>query len=249
MNNVSIFKNDKFGELRVILQDGEPWFVASEIAKILGYRDGYTASRTLDQDEKDTHLVCTLGGTQEHTIISEAGLYTLMIRADKETVKPFRRWVTHDVLPSIRKNGGYIHATEEDDPLTLADKAVKALLAANKKLADQFAEAAPKAALADNYLSEGEAISIGALAKKLQQEGLDIGQNRLFEYLRSKKVLISQYGVNYNTPTQRYFTRGWFEIIQPPPAKQGRWVPQVRVTPKGVHEISRRIHELLGSAL
>jgi len=108
MNEIQKFANVELGaDIRVIDRDGEPWFVATDIAKVLGYRDARDATRWLDDDEKDTHLVRTLGGNQDMIVVSESGLYSLVVRSERPEAKPFRKWVTAEVLPSIRRTGRY----------------------------------------------------------------------------------------------------------------------------------------------
>lgn len=106
-NNIKIFNNDVFGEVRVVMVKSEPWWVASDVCNILDYRDAYTGTRRLDEDEKDTHLVCTPGGNQNMTIVNEYGLYNLILGSKKKEAKEFKRWITHEVIPSIRKTGSY----------------------------------------------------------------------------------------------------------------------------------------------
>ena len=103
-----IVKLYKENPVRIIEKDGEPWFVAKDVAVILGYRDAYTLIRRLDEDERGTRKVCTPSAEQEMTVINEAGLYNAILCSNKAEAKAFKRWVTHDVLPSIRKTGAYL---------------------------------------------------------------------------------------------------------------------------------------------
>lgn len=204
------FNNDQFGQLRVVKDDnGEPWFVARDVCSALGL--DHTAHRRLDADEKGLTKVQTLGGVQTVTTINESGLYTLMVRSNKECVKPFRKWVTGEVLPSIRKKGGYIAAAPDETPEQIMARAVLLAQDTIARQKAQIEELKPKALFADAVAASDGTCLVGELAKMMRQNGVQIGQNRLFEKLRQDGYL-GKSGSNYNVPTQRAMEMGLFRI-------------------------------------
>ena len=243
-NNISIFNNDNFGELRVVVQDGEPWFVAKSVCACLGISNSRDAISNLDDDEKGVVNTDALGENRVVTIVSESGLYNLVFRSRKPEAKSFKRWVTHEVLPQIRKTGGYIPVKQGESDLEIMCRAFQILQATVESQKEQIAEAAPKVDTYDRFLSEGDDnIPMAMLANRLCQEGLPFGLKRLYAYLRQQNVLCSR-GSRRNLPTQKYMDKGWFKIIAPPPYGYDSWKPTLRVTPRGVAEIATRIHEL-----
>lgn len=204
------FNSDQFGQLRVVKDDnGEPWFVARDVCSALGL--DHTAHRRLDADEKGLTKVQTLGGVQTVTTINESGLYTLMVRSNKECVKPFRKWVTGEVLPSIRKKGGYIAAAADETPEQIMARAVLLAQDTIERQKAQIEELKPKALFADAVAASDGTCLVGELAKMMRQNGVQIGQNRLFEKLRQDGYL-GKSGSNYNVPTQRAMEMGLFRI-------------------------------------
>lgn len=204
------FNSDQFGQLRVVKDDnGEPWFVARDVCNALGL--DHTAHRRLDADEKGLTKVQTLGGMQTVTTINESGLYTLMVRSNKECVKPFRKWVTGEVLPSIRKKGGYIAAASDETPEQIMARAVLLAQDTIERQKAQIEELKPKALFADAVAASDGTCLVGELAKMMRQNGVQIGQNRLFEKLRQDGYL-GKTGSNYNVPTQRAMEMGLFRI-------------------------------------
>lgn len=214
-------------KVRALADGDEVMFVASDIAKILGYRDAEKLTRTLDDGEKGTRPIGTHGGTQTMTVISEPGLYKAILQRQtgrmevevtREFVKRFQRWVTHEVLPQIRKTGGYIPATDADDDMTILAKAVmigqRTMEAQKRKIASQqsrIVELEPKARFADAVAASDGTCLVGELAKMLRQNGMDIGQNRLFRLLQADGYL-GKSGSNRNVPTQRAMELGLFRI-------------------------------------
>jgi len=136
MNEITTFENKQFGELRTINKDGEPWFVASDVCKALDLGSTHKAVDRLDDDEKGRNSIPTLGGTQDMIVVNEPGLYSLILGSRKPEAKSFKRWITHEVLPSIRKNGGYI-AGQEDPELTEDELVAKALQVVSRRLAEK----------------------------------------------------------------------------------------------------------------
>lgn len=210
MNELQIFNNAMFGNVRIILQDNEPWFVAKDICECLAISKHRDAISRLDTDERGSLKVDTLGGKQEMATVNEYGLYNLVLSSRKPEAKEFKRWITHDVLPTLRKTGSYSMNIPQTLPEALrayADEVeqhnkTKALVEAQR----------PKVIFADAVSTSDTDILIGDLAKLLNQNGHNIGQNRLFERLRKEGYLISRKGNSYNTPTQKAMELGLFRI-------------------------------------
>ena len=209
MNNLQIFKSEEFGEIRVVEKEGQPWFVASDICKVLDVQNATQALYRLDDDERS---MFNIGRQGEANIVNEYGLYNLILASRKPEAKKFKRWVTHEVLPSIRKNGGYI-ANQEN--LTPEQIVAQALIVAQNIIQEKdrlLAEQKPKVLFADAVSTSHTSILVGELAKLINQNGVDIGQNRLFEWLRDNGFLIKRNGSDYNMPTQYSMDLGLFEI-------------------------------------
>ena len=213
MNNLQVFKNEQIGEVRVMEHNGEPWFVGKDVAGILGYTDQNKAvAMHVDPEDKLNDKTSSSLGQRGGWLINESGLYSLILSSKLPTAKQFKRWVTSEVLPSIRKHGGYVAGQEtmSDDELM-----AKALLMAHSKIEErekQIKEMTPKAIFADAVAASHTSILVGELAKLLKQNGINTGQNRLFQWMRDKKYLISRKGSDYNMPTQRAMEMGLFEI-------------------------------------
>lgn len=217
MNNLQVF-NYNGNEVRTIQKDGEPWWVLKDVCGILGiskYRD--TASR-LDEDERGSVRVDTPGGEQEMTVVNESGLYNVILRSDKPEAKPFRKWVTSEVLPSIRKHGAYMTPQKIEEVLLNPDTIIKLateLKAEQEKrvaLESKVEQDKPLVAFANSVSVAKTSILVGELAKLLKQNGVDMGQNRLFAWMRENGYLISRKGTDYNMPTQRSMEMELFEI-------------------------------------
>lgn len=219
MNSIQIFNSNEFGEIRTITKDDETYFVGKDVAKALGFtnpRDAI-ATHVFDED-KGVETIDTLGGKQSMTVINESGVYALVFGSRLESAKRFKHWVTSEVLPSIRKNGGYIAGQE-----TLSDDELmaKALIVANNKIAERdkiieqkqarIEQMKPKEIFADAVSASHTSILVGDLAKLICQNGYQIGQKRLFDWLRANGYLIKS-GGSYNMPKQRYVEQGLFEV-------------------------------------
>lgn len=216
MNN-EIQKFDfKGASLRTLTDKaGEPWFVAKDVCDILGHSNVSMALDRLDDDERSKF---NLGRQGETNIVNEAGLYVLVLGSRKPEAHEFKRWVTHEVLPQIRKTGGYIPTSETDDDMTILAKAVmigqRTMEAQKQKIAEQqtrIVELEPKARFADAVAASDGTCLVGELAKMLRQNGMDIGQNRLFRLLQADGYL-GKSGSNRNVPTQRAMDLGLFRI-------------------------------------
>ena len=219
MNEVQIFENEEFGRVRTIMVCGELVFVANDIAKILGYSNPRDAiNKHVDDEDKGVAECDTPGGVQRLAVINESGMYSLVLSSKLPNAKKFKRWITSEVIPSIRKNGGYIAGQESlsDDELM-----AKAVLVAQKKIAERDAIIAqqaqkieadrPKTIFADAVSTSKTSILIGDLAKLICQNGHQIGQKRLFQWMRDHGYLMKA-GASYNMPTQRYMEQGLFEV-------------------------------------
>lgn len=240
MSELQIFNNEEFGEIRTITKDDEPWFVASDICRSLDLSNPTMAMQRIDDDEKAKFNLGLSGG--ETNRVNEYGLYSLVLASRKREAKDFKRWITHEVLPSIRKNGGYIAGQE-----TLSDEELlsKALMVAQRKIDEKNNIIAmqdsriqgmiPKEIFADAVSASHTSILIGDLAKLICQNGVQIGQKRLFEWLRENNFLIKS-GTSRNMPKQRYVEQGLFEVkesnIQNPDGSV-RITKTTKVTGKG----------------
>ena len=218
MNDMKIFENSEFGAVRVVDVDGEPWFVARDVCECLELGNPRTSIALLDEDEKGVHTMDTPGGAQEMSIVSEAGLYSLILRSRKPEAKTFKRWITHEVLPAIRKHGGYLTPAKLEEALTDPDTIIR--LATNLKaerekrqaLEAQAAADRPKVVFAESIEVAKTSILVGEMAKLIKQAtGCDMGQNRFFEWLRANGYL-HKGGSARNMPTQRCIDAGWMEI-------------------------------------
>lgn len=204
--------------VRVVTIDGEPWFVLADLCKVLDLAKPSRVAMRIADDMKGAHLMSTPGGDQEMTIVSEAGMYEVIIRSDKPEAVAFRRWVTSEVLPSIRKHGGYLTNQKIEDildnPDTIIELATKLKSERAKRAAleKQAAIDTPKARFADAVSASHTSILIGDLAKLLRQNGYEIGQNRLFEMLRRDGYLCAAKGGLWNMPTQKAMDLNLFEV-------------------------------------
>ena len=226
MNEIQLFKNERFGEVRVAGTSEEPLFCLADVCKAIGIANPRNVKDRLEEDDvRQMDTIDTLGRTQQVNYVTESGLYDVIIRSDSENAKPFRKWVTSEVLPSIRKSGGYIATKEDDTPEMIM---ARAILVANETITRQkkqieeakrqieqkdekIAQDAPKVLFADAVSTSKRSCLVAELAKILQQNGVNIGQNRLFDWMRKNGYLCSK-GQYYNQPTQRAQEMGLFEL-------------------------------------
>ena len=214
MNSLQVFKNNEF-QIKAVLIEEEPHFLGSEVAKMLGYSNPQKAIRDhVDEEDKLTERIVLSGQNREAVLINESGLYSLILSSKLESAKRFKRWVTSEVLPQIRKSGAYLTDEKAYDithnPNSLADL----LLQAGEQLKKKdivINEMNPKALFADAVATSHTSILVGELAKILKQNGIDMGQKRLFAWLREKGYLIKRHGSDYNMPTQKAMDLGLFE--------------------------------------
>lgn len=233
MNELTIFKNENLGQVRVVDLDGEPWFVAKDVCDVFGETNRNRAMQNLGVDEKGYTQMMTPGGMQETAIVNESGLYGLLfamqptkargvteeyIAFREQKLRQFRKWVTSEVLPSIRKHGAYMtddalaRAITDPDFLIRLATELKDERALRHKMQDKIESDMPKVVFADAVAASHTSILIGDLAKLLRQNGIEIGQKRLFTWLRDNGYLIKRYGSDYNMPMQRYMEMGLFDI-------------------------------------
>lgn len=216
MNEVQLF-NFENHEVRSLLLNNEPWFVGKDVAETLGYTDTNQAIRKhVDDEDKLSRRFDGTGQSRDMTIINESGLYSLVLSSKLPSAKKFKRWVTSEVLPALRKTGQY-----QVKELSGQELMAKALIEAQSVLAakdKQIQEMKPKALFADAVATSHTSILVGELAKILKQNGIDMGQKRLFAWLREKGYLIKRQGTDYNMPTQKAMDLGLFEI------KEGSYV-------------------------
>ena len=219
MNEIKIFNNPEFGEIRTTMIDDEPWFVGKEVAEILGYKNPSKAvmvhvyaedkrKEMLTADSQNGNVVT------QTTIINESGLYSLILSSKLPTAKKFKRWVTSEVLPAIRKNGMYMTDQKAYDLLNNSGSLADMLQQAAEQLRQKDIEIRrmkPKELFADAVATSDSSILVGELAKLLKQNGVEIGQNRLFQWMRDNGYLIKS-GSSKNMPTQKAMEAELFEI-------------------------------------
>lgn len=223
-NEVQVW-NYEGAEVRTVQIDGEPWFVLTDVCRELEISNSRMAADRLENDELMSVKLTSGGQRREMTIVNESGLYTVILRSDKPQAKPFRKWVTSEVLPSIRKHGAYMTEQTLERALTSPDflielatqlkteqeqrRRLETTVAAQSK---QMEQDKPKVLFADSVAASSSSILIGELAKLIKQNGVDMGQRRLFAWMRENGYLIKRCGSEYNLPTQRSMERGLMEI-------------------------------------
>lgn len=220
MTDLQQFTNHQFGDIRALSIDGEPWFVGKDVAQALGYSDTSDAlkkhvdsedKRLLKPGEMPTLKMSNYGAY----VINESGLYSLVLSSKLPSAKAFKRWITHDVIPTIRKTGGYINDADKFvdayfPELNEAQKSVLGImLDESRRMGQQLKEQAPKVLFADAVTASSTSILIGELAKLIKQNGVEIGQNRLFKWLRENGFLMRD-----NMPTQYAMERGLFVVTE-----------------------------------
>lgn len=257
-NNIEIFSNDEFGSIRTLNINGEPWFVGKDVAEVLGYERPTKAvsDRVEDDDIDGIPIQDSIGRMQNTPIINESGLYSLILSSKLPTAKKFKRWVTNEVLPSIRKHG--VYATEMTIEKTLSDPDyIIQILSAFKKekeykeklqlensqqketivnLNEQIENDKPKIEFAQQIHNSKDTILIRELAKIISSNGVNIGERKLYSMLRDNGFLISKQGLDYNSPTQKSMNLGLFKVVESA-VKTNYGTTKInrttRVTPKG----------------
>ena len=236
MNELQIFNNEEFGSVRTITKDNEPMFCLADICKALEIKNATDVAKRLEEDEVTRLNLGSQSG--ETNFVTESGLYAVILRSDKPNAKKFRKWVTSEVLPSIRKNGGYIANQEQMTPEQIV---ANALIVAQNIISQkdkQIEEMKPKADFFDAVADSKTAISMNEVAKVLNIKGY--GRNNLFEFLRENNVLD-----RWNVPYQRYVDNGWFRVIEQHYQKNGEPIVTTKtlVYQKGVDGIRKMIEK------
>lgn len=217
MNEVQLF-NFENHEVRSLLINSEPWFVGKDVAEVLGYAKPLNAiAQHVDKDDSlKQGLTDSLGRQQKTIFVNESGLYALIFGSKLESAQKFKRWVTSEVLPALRKTGQYqVKELSGQELMAKALIEAQSVLAAKDKVIEEMK---PKVVFADAVATSHTSILVGELAKILKQNGIDMGQKRLFAWLREKGYLIKRQGTDYNMPTQKAMELGLFEI------KEGSYV-------------------------
>ncbi|WP_026385492.1 phage antirepressor [Acidaminococcus intestini] len=227
MKKLEIFQNKSFGRIRTLAINNEPWFVGKDVAKILGYAKPENAiANHVDEEDKTSTLIQGSGSNYKSKaiIINESGLYSLVLSSKLPSAKEFKRWITHEVIPAIRKHGAYMTEDTLEKALTSPDFLIQLATQLKeekeKRLAaeKQIEMDRPKTIFADAVSASHTSILVGEMAKILRGNGVEIGQKRFFDWLRENGYLIRRKGTDYNMPTQRAMELGLFEI------KEGSYV-------------------------
>ena len=254
MNEMMIFNNPEFGSVRTVCIDGEPWLVGKDVAEILGYNEPHKAiARHVDKDDGMKHpVIDSIGRTQQVTIINESGFYSLVLSSKLPTAKKFKRWVTAEVLPTIRKTGGYV-ANEDvfvETYLPFADEPIKQLFKIQCRVINQLnnriRQDEPKVKFADHVSDSTNLIDVNKMAKLCADHGIRIGRNRLFAWLRSRGILMGG-----NIPYQEYIENGYFRVKESVYETNGqtRTYQQTFVTGKGQQYILSRLMKEYGGVM
>lgn len=245
-----VFNNKDFGEVRTTIIDNEPWFVGKDIAKCLGYTNPSKAlADHVDGDDKLNNKTLSSLGQRGGWLVNESGMYALIFGSKLKSAKEFKHWVTSEVLPQIRKTGGYIPVKEEDDDLTIMAKALHIMKNTIEKKDELIAqqdqvlqEQEPLVSFAKTVSATSTMVDMKTMAKLLNQEneGLNFGRNQLFEWLRNEGILMKD-----NTPYQRYVKQGIFKVTETQiETKFGKKMfPQTFVTGKGQLYLDKKIKE------
>ena len=217
MSDLQLFQNPEFGRVRIVEVTGEAWMGGKDVAEALGHTNPQRAIREyVDSEDKGVTEIVTPGGEQEMTIINESGLYSLVLSSKLPNARKFRRWVTTEVLPTVRKHGAYMTqetlqaAILNPDTMIQLCQQLKAEQEHSRQLEAENAAMLPKAVFADAVSASKSSILVGELAKLLRQNGVDTGEKRLFHWLRQNGCLIKRNGADHNMPTQRSIEQGLF---------------------------------------
>lgn len=241
MNELQVFNNEEFGTIRTIEIDSEPWFVAKDITDRLGYINSRDAiSRHVDEEDKGVAKHDTLGGIQNVTVINESGLYSLVLSSQVPNAKKFRRWITSEVIPSIRKTGGYHLPQTMAEALRLyADEVERSekLALENKQLTEDNRRMSPKEEIYDITINSEELLDLSEVAKIIN---CGLGRNKLFEFLRREGMLRGN-----NEPYQEFVDRGYCQVKESPFERNGstRIGTKTYFTQKGVEYIIKRLRK------
>ena len=253
MNEMIVFNNPEFGSVRTVCLDGEPWLVGKDVAVILGYSNPQKAIRDhVDDEDKGMNETFTPGGKQNLLVINESGFYSLVLSSKMPNAKKFKRWVTAEVLPTIRKTGGYV-ANEDvfiETYLPFADEPIKQLFKIQCRVINQLNERIrkdePKVKFADHVGDSTNVIDVNRMAKLCADHGIRIGRNRLFAWMRYRGILMGG-----NIPYQEYIENGYFRVKESVYETNGqtRTYQQTFVTGKGQQYILSRLMREYGGVM
>lgn len=218
-NEIKVFSNEEFGSIRRVEINGEFWLVGKDVARILGYADENKAiAMHVDDEDKLNDKTALSLGQRGGWLINESGLYSLVLSSKLPTAKKFRRWVTSEVLPSIRKHGAYMTpetleaAILNPDYLIKVATALKQETEKRKALEAKVQTDAPKVLFADSVAASTSTVLIGELAKIMRQNGINMGEKRLFQWMRDNGYLVKRKGTDHNMPTQLSMEQGLFRV-------------------------------------
>ena len=243
-NAIKIFENEEFGSVRTMEIDGEPYFVGKDVTDILGYQNGSRdINRHVDEDDREKVMIFDGNQDKESIIINESGLYSLILSSKLPNAKKFKRWVTSDVLPAIRKTGSY-SIQSKPDSYTIEDPAARARRWAEeyeekKALEAKIEEQKPLVEYAEHIQASKDVIDMKSMAKLASKNGIKIGRNKLFSFLRDRKILDRE-----NIPYANYMDKGWFQVVESPYTFNNGDVKIIRTTlvsPKGQIGIIRQL--------
>lgn len=249
-NRMKIFESEEFGRVRTVIKNGEPWFVLADVCKALEIRNSRMVASRLDSDDLMSVKLTSGGQHREMAVVSESGLYDVILRSDKPQAKPFRKWVTTQILPTIRRTGGYV-ANEDmfiENYLPFLEEPYRNLfrlqMMAINKLNIRIRHDQPLVVFANQVAGTENLIDMNAMAKLAVEEHIPIGRNRLFRWLRENKILMSG-----NLPYQRYIDRGYFAVKESvfETDSMCRTYQQTFVTGKGQQYIIGRLKKEFGN--
>lgn len=246
---IKIFENEKFGRIRTITKDGEPWFVIADVCRALEIRNSRMVAGRLDRDELMSVKLTSGGQRREMTVINESGLYAVIIRSDKPQAQSFRKWLTSEVIPTIRRTGGYVSNEEMfiENYLPFLDKPYRNLfrlqMMAINKLNERIRHDQPLVEFANQVANTDNLIDMNAMAKLARAENIPVGRNKLYGWLKSMRVLMAN-----NLPYQAFIDRGYFAVKESVFEVNGlkKTYQQTFVTGKGQHFVINLLKKYYG---
>lgn len=246
---IKIFENEKFGQIRTITKDGEPWFVLADVCRALEIRNSRMVAGRLDRDELMSVKLTSGGQRREMTVINESGLYAVIIRSDKPQAQSFRKWLTSEVIPTIRRTGGYVSNEDMfiENYLPFLDEPYRDLfrlqMTAIEKLNERIRHDQPLVEFANQVSNTDNLIDINAMAKLARAENIPVGRNKLYGWLKSMGVLMAN-----NLPYQQFIDRGYFAVKESIFEVNGlkKTYQQTFVTGKGQHYVINLLKKYYG---
>ena len=246
---IKIFENEKFGQIRTITKDGEPWFVLADVCRALEIRNSRMVAGRLDRDELMSVKLTSGGQRREMTVINESGLYAVIIRSDKPQAQSFRKWLTSEVIPTIRRTGGYVSNEDMfiENYLPFLDEPYRDLfrlqMTAIEKLNERIRHDQPLVAFANQVAGTENLIDMNAMAKLARAENIPVGRNKLYGWLKSMGVLMAN-----NLPYQQFIDRGYFAVKESIFEVNGlkKTYQQTFVTGKGQHYVINLLKKYYG---